>query len=126
MAISQGGLYTGPSESFPGDEFDSFLETLLPQASNAARANITQLYPPAAAGDTLGDWERTTDFISDLMFTCNARYLARTFSNGSSYRYIFGDGSLIMETMFLLHSICQGLGIISQRRRRSSPKICKG
>ena len=88
--VSQGGFYVGPPESLTGDEFDAFLQTLLPLASNATRDSIRQLYPPATIGDTTGEWERVTDFIGDFLFSCSAQCLARAFSAGVAYRYIFG------------------------------------
>lgn len=48
--------------------------------------------------DKLGNWRRVTDFISDVLFTCNAQLLASTgFSpqGPTTYRYVFGVGSAI-------------------------------
>ena len=86
-----------PDSVAPGD-FDSFVGVFLPTANQTTLNTLQTLYPPVPETDKLGNWRRVTDFISDVLFTCNAQFLASTtFSpqGPMTYRYVFGVGSAI-------------------------------
>jgi carboxylesterase type B len=99
-ASKQGGYFVGDPASVTPDDFESFVDVFLPTANVTTLATLRKLYPPVPDTDKLGNWQRVVDFISDVMFTCNAQFLASTSTMFSSeehaaYRYVFGVGSAV-------------------------------
>lgn len=112
LRLLQGGFFVGGPETISPGDFDSFVNVFLPTASQATINALYRLYPPVPADDKLGNWLRLTDFIGDVLFNCNAEFLASTRfapalekqdtgdeknvpATVKTYRYVFAVGSAI-------------------------------
>lgn len=92
----QGAFFVGDPASVTPNDFDSFVDVFLPTANATTLAALQTLYPPVPHTDKLGTWQRVVDFTSDVMFTCNAQFLASSLSEQSkTYRYVFSVGSAV-------------------------------
>jgi acetylcholinesterase len=70
------------------DDFNRFLTNLVPNMTRAAQDAARALYLDPASQESI--WERTTAFISDAVFTCNAQVVASHAACGDeTFRYIF-------------------------------------
>lgn len=78
-----------PTNISMSDDFTSYVQTLLPNFSNASLANLLRYYPePEFSGGLYASQDdRTSLLYSDLTFVCPGNWVADAFS--ASYRYLY-------------------------------------
>jgi hypothetical protein len=85
----QGRILLPTSANVTIDDFNRFLTTLVPNMTKAGQDAARALYLDPASQESI--WDRTTDFISDAVFTCNAQVVASSNAahGDKTFRYIF-------------------------------------
>jgi len=85
----EGRILLPTSANVTIDDFNRFLTTLVPNMTWAAQETARALYLDPASKESI--WDRTTAFISDAIFTCNAQVLAASDAGHAdrTFRYIF-------------------------------------